>query len=222
MKTIRIQPPRRLAEQFEVLKCRLMAQLNGQSAGPYVLAFTSCESGEGVTNIAANFTATLADEGGRHVLLVDGNLRTPALETIFETNGKKPKKFSKSKELRALSAPAWRVFRANENLDVLLARRAFDNPARIFGNAEFTEFLKRAKEQYDFIIIDCPAMGSPGGAAVLASKADGVVLVVEAGRVRREVIQRAIVQLEDTGTYILGVVLNKRRFPIPKFFYRFL
>ena len=56
----------------------------------------------------------------------------------------------------------------------------------------------------------------------MASKADAGVLVVEAERIRREVIQRSIGTLEDLGANILGVVLNKRRYPIPGFIYRML
>jgi Mrp family chromosome partitioning ATPase len=51
-------------------------------------------------------------------------------------------------------------------------------------------------------------------------KVDGVVLVIEAERVRTPVIERAVDTLQDCGANVLGAVLNKRRFPIPRFLYK--
>jgi len=56
----------------------------------------------------------------------------------------------------------------------------------------------------------------------VTAKADGVILVVEAERLRREVVQRSMAILEDTGANVLGVVLNKRKYPIPGMFYKYL
>ena len=87
---------------------------------------------------------------------------------------------------------------------------------------EFQGFLEQAKRKYQTIVVDCPPLSGSSGALLLATKADGVVLVVEARRVRHEVLNRALAQIEETGARLLGVVLNKRRFPIPNFIYRLL
>ena len=79
----RLHPPHELTEQYELLKVRVLTMLNGKAAGPVVVAFTSCEKDEGVSSVAANFASTLADDSGRKVLLMDGDLRRPTLHTMI-------------------------------------------------------------------------------------------------------------------------------------------
>lgn len=238
-----LKPSKRLAGQFEILKCRVDTLLNGKTKGPVALAFTSCRSHEGVSAVAANFAATLVGE--RRVLLMDGDLRRPGLRKLFPRTELKAlesaspsvkgaemmrrgygfgfgtRHLARDGENKVLDA-AWHVARAGKNLDVLLARRALMDPGQSFDAREFSAFLDHAKQHYDTIILDCPPILENSSAVTLASKTDGVVMVVEAGRVRREVVQRAVDLIDDTGGHVLGVVLNKRRYPIPRLFYRML
>jgi Mrp family chromosome partitioning ATPase len=221
MTAIRLEPSPKFEAEYDLLKNRLLAAINGKSAGPYALAFTSCERGEGVSTIASNFAAHLAQDPDRQVLLVDGDLVHPTLHKLFRVRASKeaPEGESPSREL---SLPAWRVYRSAPNMDVLLARSAVESHRKVFAPGAFEEFLKRAKQRYEFVLLDCPPLKGAGAAPALPSKADGVVLVVEAERVRREALQRAIIQLEDAGASLLGVILNKRRYPIPGLIYRLL
>lgn len=225
----RLHPPHELTEQYELLKVRVLTMLNGKAAGPVVVAFTSCEKHEGVSSVASNFASTLADDSGRKVLLMDGDLRRPTLHTMISLahRTKKPKGLWGRRELLpearvagSLTLPAWQLIRAGSHLDVLLARRKFDNPGMLFAMHEFGEFLDEARRKYDFVVIDCPPIHRSSGAAILSSRADGTVLVVEAGNVRQEAIQRGVMTLEETGANVLGVVLNKRQYPIPSFIYK--
>lgn len=82
--------------------------------------------------------------------------------------------------------------------------------------------LATLREQFDLILIDAPpTSGGPLGPA-LAKKSDGVILVLEAERTRSPVAAAARRAIEINGGRILGVVLNKRRFHIPAFIYRWL
>lgn len=122
----------------------------------------------------------------------------------------------------SLAPSTWHFVRGEANIDMLVARRRVTDPGALFSTREFDEFLEKARQQYDVIVLDCPPVYTGSGSTMLSSKADGVVMVVEAGRVRRQVISRAIELLEETGANVLGVVLNKRRYPIPQFVYRML
>lgn len=240
-----IKPSRKLAEQFEILKVRILSTVNGKARGPFVLAFTSCRNREGVSSVAANFATTLSEDTSRRVLLMDGDLRHPSLHRMFpkdylkkvasevRTDEDEPRfdnelVISKGYGVPAvlgdkdLTQPAWKLVKTNSNLDVLLARRRIADPGELFQMREFGEFLNYAKQRYDVIILDCPPVYGGSGSTILSSKADGVVMVVEAGRVRRQAVSRAIELLEETGAQMLGVVLNKRRFPIPNVIYRML
>lgn len=237
MTKINMRPSKKLLDQFEVLKCRVESLLNGRGAEPVVLAFTSCKAGEGVSSVAANFAATLRTD--KRVLLMDGDLRRPSLHRMFPKSKLKDIAANGDAESTDLIArgyggdlpevpsavgtePAWQVLRAGKNLDVLLARRRVADPGQLFEMREFGEFLAYAKQRYDCIILDCPPVYGSSGSTILSSKADGVVLVIQAGKVRREVVRRAVELLEETGAHVLGVVLNRRRFPIPKLFYKML
>jgi Mrp family chromosome partitioning ATPase len=72
------------------------------------------------------------------------------------------------------------------------------------------------------VILDCPPVIDSGGSLVLPTKADATVLVLEAERTRREVVQRAKTSILNSGARILGVVLNKKRYHIPKVLYKYL
>jgi len=78
------------------------------------------------------------------------------------------------------------------------------------------------KKDYRHVVLDMPAMKEARLAARLASLCDGVVLVIEAERLRWEVLLEAKAQLLKWNANTLGVVLNKRRFPIPEWLYRTL
>jgi Mrp family chromosome partitioning ATPase len=73
---------------------------------------------------------------------------------------------------------------------------------------------------FDNILIDCGTLHDSSDAAVLASCVDGVVIVVEAGRSRRDQVVNAQRTIEQAGGKFLGFVLNKRRYPVPEWLYR--
>jgi cellulose biosynthesis protein BcsQ len=73
---------------------------------------------------------------------------------------------------------------------------------------------------FDNILIDCGPLHDSADAAVLASSVDGVVIVVEAARSRRDQIVNAQRTIEQAGGNFLGFVLNKRRYPVPEWLYR--
>ena len=75
-------------------------------------------------------------------------------------------------------------------------------------------------EQYDFIIFDSPPVPIFSEFRILCRKVDGVVLVLNAMRTRRQAALRAKLELEDAGAKLLGVIINKRKYYIPKWLYR--
>jgi len=215
-----IKPAKSLSAQFEVLKYRILSQLNGDAQGPYVLAFVSCEPGEGVSNVAANFAATLSADPDFKVLLLDGSLASPALQKLFFDEKFEPDTTSDPSDSRDVAIlPVWKLRPVSETLDVLTVREIPNDTERAFATSSFDKFLDQAKDRYNFIVLDCPPLCTNASASILPSKADGVVMVIEAERVRRHVLQRTILTLEDSGASILGTVLNKRKYPIPKVIY---
>ena len=69
--------------------------------------------------------------------------------------------------------------------------------------------ISKIRDQFDFIIIDCPPLGLVIDAAIIGHQSDGAIIVVEAGKTKYRLVQNVKDQLENSGVSVLGVVLNK-------------
>jgi capsular exopolysaccharide synthesis family protein len=209
----------KIREHYEAFRERLLLSSNGSTGAPYVLAVTGCRRGEGVSAVAANLAATLSRHNNEPVLLVDANIGHPSVHRIFKANlspGLTDVLANGQSDGDVIqSLPA-------RNPHILSAGTTNGNLSEIFDSDGFTKLLKSMKNRYRFLVIDIPALNEASSATRVASLCDGVVLVVEAERSRWEVIQRAKEELVKSNANVLGVVLNKRRFPIPGWLYQTL
>jgi len=95
------------------------------------------------------------------------------------------------------------------NLSMMFAGPFCPNPAELLEEGRFAELLEWGRQEYDYLIIDTPPMGSVIDGAVIARHCDGAVLVIESGAISRRLLQKVRGQLEKSGCRILGTVLNK-------------
>lgn len=218
-------------EQFQMLKYRLLSMLNGKGGGPVVLAFTSYRRKEGVSTTVVNLARLMSEEHFK-VLLVDANLEHPSMHAHFkdkangngngngngQSNGNGNGNGHEGNEL--LDMRQRRMVHAGANLDVITTADPKTGLPRMMNINKLSMFLKKAREHYDFVFIDCPPLSTGSAASLVSARADGVILVVESGRSRRQAMKRALMELNSLQANILGVVLNKRRYPIPGFIYR--
>jgi Mrp family chromosome partitioning ATPase len=93
-------------------------------------------------------------------------------------------------------------------LSVLPAGELPHNPTEVLGSRRMAAVLAQVSDRADFVLIDSPPVLPVADAAVLGRQVDGVLLVIEAGRTRREAAQRAIDSLNKVGANVIGVVLN--------------
>jgi hypothetical protein len=110
-------------------------------------------------------------------------------------------------------------------MDDIGAERAESRPqAQVDAWQNDPEFgidrLQALSAVFDYTLIDCPSIKDSYEAAMLAPGVDGVVLVVEADRTKRDQIQRAQRTIEMANGNLLGLVLNKRRYVVPRWLYR--
>ncbi|MBL8208035.1 MAG: hypothetical protein JNM09_27630 [Blastocatellia bacterium] len=88
-------------------------------------------------------------------------------------------------------------------------------------NAELRQAsLEALQMSFDYVLLDCPSLKMSTAAALLAPLVDGIALVVEAGRTRRDEIQSAQRTLELMKAPFFGFILNKRKYPVPEWLYR--
>jgi capsular exopolysaccharide synthesis family protein len=172
---------------------------------PRVLVFTSASPGDGKSTVALGVTLLLHETQAR-VLLIDGDLRRPSVHTLLglpETDG--------LSTLLAGPAPV-RLAVANgplPGIDVLTAGPPLTVSAARLGSENMKSLIAQARESYDWIIIDSPpSLGLPD-ASVLATLADGVVIVCSGDKTPRQALGAVTEQLRSVGASVLGVVLNR-------------
>lgn len=90
------------------------------------------------------------------------------------------------------------------------------------GEDFLKQWLQRLRETHDYVLIDCPALSTSHAAAVFGPKSDGLLLVVAAGRATRIQLRGGLAMLSLASVSVLGLVLNKRRYPVPAAIYNLL
>jgi capsular exopolysaccharide synthesis family protein len=182
-----------------------------------VLLITSPTQGEGKTAIAIQMAAALAADKRAKVLLVDGNLVNPELSDLL-----KQSEADGLVEVLGQSKPVADVIRPTvlENLKFIPAGKTEARLTLGFFRKSLHDALAAVRGTYDVVLVDGPGVLAAGETAILASEADRVLLVVKAGATRREPLAAATVILEEVGAPPFGAIMNFRRFPIPRPFYR--
>jgi protein-tyrosine kinase len=181
------------------------------------ILFAGASHGGGATTTAVNFAKTLVKNAEVKVLLIDANLRTPQLHNLFNiTSGR-----GLSDILMDNDKKAFEVLKFGPSyLFILAGGGDYRGAVSLFESKRFDEFLIEMRKSFDYVILDGAPLPNSAETRVLCDKVDGVVMVIESGKLRRQVAMRAKQELEDAGARILGVVLNKRKYHIPDWIYR--
>lgn len=174
-----------------------------------VLLVTSTQKGEGKTTTIAKLAVALA-ETGKRVVLVDADLRLPTVHRIFQLENREGLT-SLLVDRVSLPDTVERYLRATPlpTLCVLTSGPIPPNPTELLQSNSMTLLLENLAEHCDVVLLDSPPVLAVADAMTLAPKTQGVIFVVESGRIRLGRINEALNRLRRGGTEILGVVLNK-------------
>jgi polysaccharide biosynthesis transport protein len=189
------------AEAYRGLRTSILFSTPGQA--PKTLLVTSALPMEGKTITAANLAAVMAQAEG-DVLLVDADLRRPTLHLVFHLDkepGLSNFLVGDIDELPVRETPVPRVYMAP-------CGKVPPNPSELLGSARMREFLERARGRFRCIIIDSPPLMSVTDGAILATLADGVLLVIKAEAVPRKAALEALDDLLEVKASLLGALLN--------------
>lgn len=166
---------------------------------------TSAGPMEGKSLNAANLAIVMAQAGLKTILL-DCDLRRPSQHRLWGISNEK----GLTNGLLASSAADGFISPTRlENLRVYTTGAIPPNPAELLGSERMRQLKAHLEKQSDIIIIDSPPCFPVADAAILSRMADGVLLVVDAGRTRREEILRSKTVIQNAGGRILGIVLNR-------------
>lgn len=172
------------------------------------ILLTSCTPNEGKSTVALRLSQALAEDEKR-VVLIDADLRKSVYIGRYGVTGEHQIKglshyLSGQNELDDVICET-----DIENMHIIFAGPSAPNPTELVGNSYFEEMIESLKNQYDYIIIDTPPLGSVIDAAIITKVCDGTILVVENNVISRRFAQDVKKQLEITDCKILGVIINK-------------
>jgi Mrp family chromosome partitioning ATPase/capsular polysaccharide biosynthesis protein len=212
------------AEAFRSLRTSIY--LNAPHRNLHVLVVTSPGSGEGKSFVASNLAVALA-QSGKRVLLVDADLRRPAVHRIFGVSNtlglvdalrraaQMPAPIAVSSSEGAASpapAPIPGVIASSiENLWLLPAGTPPRNPGELLSSEALGGLMEEFTAQWDMVILDTAPIGTIADTLLLAKQASGCLLVARWGRTRRAALSGAISALRGLGRPLVGVVLNDER-----------
>lgn len=191
-----------IAEAYRTLRTNI--QFSKSDGELKSIMFTSSGPGEGKSTTTANTAVALA-QSGKRVILMDCDLRKPVQHKIFAKRNKGVTN-ALVEEINPLE-----LLQETEvdNLLLLPSGPIPPNPSELLGTARMQQIIDFLKESCDLLIIDAPPVVAVTDASVLAAKVDGIVLVVNAGSNRPEMVQKAKELLVKAKGHILGVVLNR-------------
>lgn len=190
-----------------------------QSHGMKTFLITGAEGQVGASTVVSNLALLLAwDYGDQKIVIVDSDLISPSLHRAFNltlepglmnclVDG-----LSLSQTIRKTTLP---------NLDIVTIGRMKQPVTSPFDLQTFSVFLEEIRQAYDFILVDSTPLMRSSNTRIISAKVDGVVVVTEAYRTRYQALNNIKDQLARDSK-LVGLVLNKRRFLIPKCLYRFI
>ena len=192
----------RLAESLRHLRTNLRFV---DAASPVrVLVVTSSVESEGKSTISANLAQSFA-EAGRSVLLIDGDLRRPRLESYLdlEPSAGLTSVLIGEADLHDVTQE-W----GSDGLEVLASGPIPPNPNELLGGTVMEQLLLKAREDYELVIIDTPPILPVADALIVAAIADGAILVVRHGHTTGEQVSRSLEMLGSASARVLGTVLS--------------
>ena len=189
------------AEGYRTLRTNLMYALVNDP--PKTLVLTSPGPREGKSTTCANLAIALA-QADKKTLLLDCDLRKPVVHKTFDYFNLKGL-VNVLVEDRVLEE-VWQT--PYPNLTVVPAGPPPLNPSELLSSDNFAEFLTEVRYEFDYVLMDAPPVGPVSDSTVLATQADGVLLVFDAQRTRKIALRRSLTSLETVGGRVLGTIMN--------------
>jgi non-specific protein-tyrosine kinase len=190
------------AEAYRTLRTNIM--FSSLDKPLCTLLATSTAADEGKSTTVANLAVTMAQSEQR-VILVDCDLRRPSLHTLFGL-AQEPGLTTMILDQGSGQPPLQRT--QVPGLALLSSGPLPPRPADILGSKRMEAVIAELREQADVVLFDTPPIIAVTDAAVLATRVDGVLLVLQAGKTRRDRAREARALLDKVKANIVGVVLN--------------
>ncbi|MDB4409469.1 polysaccharide biosynthesis tyrosine autokinase [Gammaproteobacteria bacterium] len=197
------EPTSNFAESVRTIRAGIV--LSGLDQTRHSIVVTSSVSREGKSTVALNLALALAQLG--KVLLIDTDLRRPTLASLL---GVDPQSSGLTDLVAGTVTMAECIHKIPGDLDVLFAGSTLPpDPPKILTSEHFSKLLEEAQATYDTVIMDSTPLELVSDARLLATRATGVVYVIKADATPHQAVRNGLNALIDTGTPLLGVILNQ-------------
>ena len=198
---------RRITESYRLLRSNIMASTAGRPLRTLVVASPSV--GEGKSTTAANLAVALA-EAGQRVILVDADMHRPTQTRHFNVpnrRGLSTLLVNSEPSVESLLQPTWLP-----TLRLLPSGPTPPDASALLSSKRLDDVATQLNALCDVVVFDTPPLLAQPDAVLLGTRADGVLLVVDASKSRGRQFMRGLEMLRDSGAPVLGAVLNR----IPK------
>jgi polysaccharide biosynthesis transport protein len=195
--------PAEFSEELRRIRTNVLFSVAGEASRS--LMITSTGPGEGKTIVSSNLAILLAQSGQR-VLLIDADMRLPAMHKQFMI-AQEP---GLSNVLIGSSKASDAVNRSSiSNLWLLPAGHLSPNSSELLGSQRFKDLLTALRQQFDWVLVDTPPVMAVTDACVIAQLMDATLFVTGADMVGKPAGQRAVEQLTMANARLIGGVLNR-------------
>lgn len=196
-------PKSPISEAYRSLRTSLMYdQVEKDSK---VIMVSSPGPGEGKTTTVANLAITYANMG-KKTLLIDSDLRKPVLHKMFKND--RNKGFTNFLSGHESDLKKLIYSSGLENLSILSSGAVPPNPSELLASTYMNKFLKAVKKEFDIILIDTPPLIAVTDAFVIVKHVDKFLLVVRASVTQKGALERSLVNMDNMGCNIGGVIFN--------------
>ena len=207
-------PHSHLTESFRRLKAMLGSIAGGETLR--TVTITSAGKGEGKSTTALNLAVTMCQDFDKRVAIVDADLRRPRIHRLL---GMTPRRGLSDVLGGEVLPEDVLITNSVPRLTILPGGHSSKSPAEMLASPRMRQLIEELKSRFDFIIFDTPPVLTVADAIVLGPMTDGVVMVIQAGKVRKRPIQRAVELLHNSK--ILGFVLNRGDLVLSHYGYRY-
>lgn len=206
---LRHAPRSPAAEAYRALRTNVAFAGNGNRQPLKTIVVTSPEPMDGKTTTAVNLAVTLAEQGHR-VVLIEADQRRPVLHKVLHTErapGLSDLLVGAAPLERASHAVALPNF-ATGTFHFIPAGHPAPNPAELLGSPAMNELLATLGAQFDTVVVDTPPLCVVTDAAVLGTRADGVLMVARMGATHGDALRRSVEEMRGLGARVVGTVLT--------------
>lgn len=204
-----IKPSLEAKIAFEQLRDNIIYSLpaNEDQTGR-IIGLTSAINGEGKTATTVNLGVALA-EAGKKVVIIETDMRHPDISGKLEVSaapGLSDYLVLNDKNLAIIKHSG-----IHENLFVIPAGSVSQNPTKLLCSARMDMLVKMLSKQFEYVVVDLPAICSDSTATAVAQMVEGMLFVVREGYGSKRDVAAAVKELQDADVKILGFVMNAMR-----------